>query len=89
MFWVVSGAVMAVYWVAALFFLRFWSRTKDRLFAAFALAFALLGIERVVLGIWENPNEAHVSVYLIRLTAFLILILAIIDKNRGRRETEA
>ena len=31
-----SGVLTAGYWIAALFFLRFWQRSKDRLFAMFA-----------------------------------------------------
>ena len=36
-----AGAVTLGFAVAALFFLRFWRRTGDRLFMAFAAAFAL------------------------------------------------
>ena len=39
-----SGAVALGFFVCALFFLRFWRRTRDALFLAFALAFVLMGI---------------------------------------------
>ena len=39
-----TGAVTFGFFVASLFFLRFWRRTGDTLFMAFALAFALLGV---------------------------------------------
>lgn len=89
MYQLISGAMMMCCWVAALFFVRFWSKTGDRLFAAFAWAFALMGVERLVLGLYSRPNEAHLSVYLVRLVAFLLLIMAIVDKNRGRENLPA
>jgi hypothetical protein len=79
-----AGAMAMGSWVAGLFFLKFWERTRDRLFLAFALAFCVMGLERMVLGLSGGPNEAHISVYLMRLGAFVLLILAIVDKNRGR-----
>ncbi|HYG34460.1 MAG TPA: DUF5985 family protein, partial [Clostridia bacterium] len=42
-----SGAIMLNAWAISLFFLRFWRNTGDRLFAFFASAFVLLGVERV------------------------------------------
>lgn len=80
-----SGAYMLATWVIALFFYRFWDKTHDRLFGLFALAFVVMGIERLVLGFYETPNEASPFVYLLRLSAFLIIIAAIVDKNRAKR----
>ena len=39
-----SGAVVMGFWLAGLFFLRFWRRTRDELFLAFTLSFWLLGL---------------------------------------------
>ncbi len=39
-----SGAVAFGFLVCGLFFLRYWHRSRDGLFLAFALAFALLGL---------------------------------------------
>ena len=44
-----AGAIIAGYAVAALLFLRFWRDTRDRLFATFAGAFALLSVQRALL----------------------------------------
>lgn len=77
-----SGAILAGCWATALFFFRFWRRTEDRLFAFFSLSFLLLGVERIVnLFILA---EFQPAIYLIRLTAFLLLLFGIIDKNRKR-----
>lgn len=66
-----------------LFFLRSWTRAKDRIFLSFGVAFMLMALERLVLVLYLNPeaeNQAHI--YLIRLLSFLIILYAIIDKNR-------
>ena len=40
-----SGAVTMGFVIAGLFFLRFWKRTREGLFIAFAFAFWLLGLD--------------------------------------------
>jgi hypothetical protein len=79
----VSGALVAGYWVAALCFLRFWRRSGDRLFAKFAAAFALLGAQRMALTFMAEPQPT-LWPYLVRLAAFLLILWAIIDKNRRK-----
>lgn len=71
--------------VAALFFLRFWRQTGDRLFASFALAFALLGANWLALSLTSPDYELRPLLYLIRLAAFVLIIAAIIDKNRVKK----
>lgn len=78
-----SGAVAFGFLVAGLFFLRFWSRLRDPLFLWFALAFCLLGIGQSVLALGGLPLEERSSVYLIRLLAFTMIILAVFRKNRA------
>jgi hypothetical protein len=78
-----SGALMGAYVVVALFFTKFWRRTHDRLFLLFAAAFALLATQRIVLGVMREWAERSVPLYGLRLLAFLIIIAAIIDKNRA------
>ena len=70
--------------VAALFFLRFWRETRERLFAFFALAFLGLGATWLGLAIINHPaDEAQQEyAYVVRLVAFVILLIGIIDKNR-------
>lgn len=79
---VVSGMLVAGYVVAALFFLRFWTQSRDRLFAMFAAAFSLLAIQRLALTVSGAPIEDQTMFYLLRLLAFGIIAFAIIDKNR-------
>lgn len=83
---VLGGATSFGCLVIALFFFRFWRQTADRLFAAFALAFAIFAANRFVLAVLEEDDEARPYVYLVRLLAFLVIIAAIVDKNRPRAE---
>ena len=78
-----SGAVAFGFLVCGLFFLRFWRRTRDELFIAFALAFALLGIVQGALALSSIPTEERGSIYLFRLLAFVIILFAIFRKNRA------
>ena len=73
-----SGFLTMGYAVAALFFLRFWRDSRDRLFAFFAFGFALLAVQRALLPVVQ-PVEI---LYGVRLVAFLLMALAIIEKNR-------
>jgi hypothetical protein len=71
------------------FFFRFWRKTRDSLFGAFAAFFWVFSIERVLLlatsaGI-DPDSPAHEQrplVYSIRFFAFLLIIAAFLLKNR-------
>lgn len=80
-----SGAVALGFLVCALFFLRFWRRTNDGLFLSFALAFLLLGVGQTVLALGNIPTEERGSLYLIRLAAFLLILVGIWRTNRKQR----
>ena len=85
----VSGAITMGYLVAGLFFLRFWRQSRDRLFAFFAVAFFVLAAQRLALALTTQNSEGTIFLYIVRLTAFLLILAAIIDKNRsGHRETD-
>ena len=77
-----SGAVTFGFLTIALHFARFWRRTGDGLFLAFAGAFALLGLGQAILTLAIVPAEERSWLYLIRLVAFSLIIAAIVRKNR-------
>lgn len=77
-----SGAVAFGFLVCSLFFVRYWNRSRDELFLSFALAFALLGVGQAILALANIPTEERGSLYLFRLAAFLLILLAIYRKNR-------
>ena len=79
---VISGALVATYLAVGLFFLRFWARSRERLFAMFAAAFGVLAVQRLALSLTRGTMEDQTVFYLLRLAAFILIIAAIIDKNR-------
>jgi len=81
----ISGAVTFGFLLAALYFLRFWRRTGDFLFAAFAGAFALLGLNQALLALSNIAAEERSWVYVLRIAAFVLIIAAIAIKNRSQR----
>lgn len=79
-----SGTVAAGFVVCALFFTRFWVRTKDGLFLAFAFAFALLAICQALSTLLGLPQEERSWIYILRFVAFSIVIIAVLRKNFQR-----
>jgi hypothetical protein len=76
------GAIAMASCVAALFFLRFWRDTGDRLFLIFAASFFLLAATRLGLVLSAVTQEANTHWYWVRLIAFVLILVAIVDKNR-------
>lgn len=80
---ILSGAIIMGYLISGLFFLRFWKGTDDRLFLIFGLGFWLLALQRLLLALLADQPGPHLFLYLIRLLAFVLIIVAIVDKNRA------
>jgi hypothetical protein len=79
----ILGMVAMACGVAGLFFLRFWKRTRDRLFVIFAAAFWLLGVNWLLLAFTDPEAETRrLILYTLRAVAFILILIAIIDKNR-------
>jgi hypothetical protein len=70
--------------MASLFFFRFWRRTSDQLFVYFGMSFCLLAISQLLASISGLPGDDRSWIYLLRLAAFLLLIVGIIGKNLRR-----
>ena len=77
-----SGAVTMGFVIAGLFFLRFWKRTREGLFIAFAFAFWLLGLTQGLLTFTNIPVEERSWLFLLRLAAFSLILISIWLKNR-------
>lgn len=86
---VVMGALAMGFGIAGLFFLRFWRETRDRLFAFFALAFFILAASRVWFAFVAPNNVQGDYLYWVRLLAFGMVLLAILDKNLFRKPSGA
>jgi uncharacterized membrane protein HdeD (DUF308 family) len=83
------GAIAMASWVAGLFFLRFWRDTRDRLFLYFAISFLVEGVNRAALGMSADPNEGRPFFYFVRLLSFLLILIAIVQKNLAKGESPA
>jgi hypothetical protein len=80
-----SGAVTLGCLIAAAFFLRFWRKTSDRFFLAFAVAFLCLALNHG-LAQWFGAGDERIGyTYLLRVLAFLTILGAILDKNLSSR----
>ena len=83
-----SGAVTLAYIVAAGWFVRFWRKTSDRFFLSFALAFGLFALNQIAVSVLGSVDERTSYAYILRVLGFVLILVAIVDKNatgRSRR----
>jgi hypothetical protein len=79
-----GGAIVMGFAVATMMFLKFWRRTREALFLAFAGSFLLLGVTQALLSLGEFQTEERSWLYLLRLAAFLLILFALWSQNRRR-----
>lgn len=79
---VLWGALAMCCWVIGLFFLRFWRANRDRLFLFFGAGFWVFALNWGWLGVASISVESRHHVFVLRLIAFSLIILGIVDKNR-------
>jgi uncharacterized membrane protein HdeD (DUF308 family) len=79
------GIIVATSLTAGAFFIRFWRQTKDSLFLAFGASFIVEGFNRAMILFVDEPNLGHPLIYLVRLLSYLLILVAIFNKNLGRR----
>ncbi|MGZ5279862.1 MAG: DUF5985 family protein [Pseudobdellovibrionaceae bacterium] len=85
-----SGIYMTSFAASGLFFLKFYKASGDRFFRLFSFACWFLAFERIALLFVADPfasvpspvSKSESWVYLFRLVAFVIIVIAIIDRNR-------
>lgn len=87
-----NGAVFFGNLVIALLFLRFYRKSRDRFFVFFSVAFAALAVHRAMFlafKTFDDMEEQNSSwLYVIRLAAYVLIIVAILDKNHAaKRQT--
>jgi quinol-cytochrome oxidoreductase complex cytochrome b subunit len=76
-----AGAVALAYCIAGIYFLRFWRKTRDRLFLSFALAFWLFAVNQAVVSLLGVTDERSGYAYILRVVGFLLILYAIVQKN--------
>jgi hypothetical protein len=75
------GAITLASAAVALFFLRYWRTTRDRLFVMFSAAFGLLSLHWLLSSaLPDYTTQAH----MLRFIAFALIAVAVLDKNRKR-----
>lgn len=79
-----DGVAFTGFLAVAVWFAHAWRGSRDRLLLAFAVAFAVFALNRLVLVITEHESEAQTIVYLCRALGFAIIIVAVLDRNRSR-----
>jgi hypothetical protein len=79
-----GGLIAMSFGVIGLFFVKFWTRTRDSLFIAFAIAFWLLAISQTLVALRVVPREEQSWIYVLRLAAFVLIAIAIVRKNAAR-----
>jgi uncharacterized membrane protein len=79
------GILVMGYAIGALFFFRFWKESRERLFLMFGIAFAVLALQQLLYGLTNEATESPALLYLIRLIAFVIILVGILDKNLKAR----
>jgi hypothetical protein len=83
-----AGALTLAYSIAALHFVHFWRRTSDRLFLSFALAFTLFALNQLVVWLVGAADERGNYAYVLRVLGFVLILVAIVDKNVFSRKRE-
>lgn len=76
------GAVTLACLLIGVKFLKFWRSSRDRFFLWFAAAFWVFAGGWVIRAFAETTAEDVHYVYVPRLLAFVLIIAAILDKNR-------
>lgn len=76
------GVIATASITAGLFFLKFWRATRDIFFLGFAASFVIEGLNRSVVLFTQTPNQAGLWTYLVRLVSLLLILGAIMEKNR-------
>lgn len=79
------GALVMGCFVAGLFFLRFYRQSRDRIFVFFVAAFWLLAAHWIGLAVVNPAAETRHYLFVVRLLAFVALLVGILDKNRRSR----
>ncbi|HJT19675.1 MAG TPA: DUF5985 family protein [Nitrospira sp.] len=79
---ILLGALLMGDLIAGLFFLRYWKITGDRFFLFFATSFFTEAVSRAIADQNIPPFGMESLGYLVRFLQYLLIVLAVVDKNR-------
>jgi type II secretory pathway component PulM len=78
-----NGAVAMACIIAGIAFLAYWRDSRERLFVFFAVAFWVLAFNWVLIAAIDPASEHSHWFYLLRLVAFALIAVGIVEKNRS------
>ena len=92
-----SGISLTTFAASGVFFFKFWRASRDPFFILFGTACWLIAAERLVAHfilptrqpIYSPEVEATSWIYLLRLFAFLLILIAIVKKSAAKGRTKA
>jgi uncharacterized membrane protein HdeD (DUF308 family) len=79
------GVIATASITAGIFFLKFWRKTHDSFFLAFAASFIIEGLNRSAVLFVNKPSAGSSWTYLVRLLSLLLILMAILRKNYGEK----
>jgi len=80
-----AGAIVLGFALCGVGFLRLWTRSRDRLFLAFAGAFWLLMLPAFAALTPDGVDEeSRAWIYLARIAAYALIIVSVVVRNRHR-----
>ena len=77
------GGLVVACAMVGLFFLRYWKATRDSFFLFLACAFWLQGVQWLYSAFTDPVNEHRPLAYLLRLAAYILIVMAIVRTNFG------
>jgi len=83
------GLIVACTLVSAAFFFKFWRQTRDPLFIGFSVAFFIEGCNRLSFLFVDSPTGDNPFIYTVRLISYLVILVAIANKNRRGKQRKA
>jgi hypothetical protein len=81
------GGLAVTCGIVGFIFLRYWYVQRDRFFLWFMAAFWALGAGWGAHLVYATASETGPFVYGWRLLGFVLIIIAIVDKNRSERSS--
>jgi hypothetical protein len=76
------GVIVTGSAIVSAFFFKFWRQTRDTLFLGFGAAFMIEAVNRSAFLFLPVPDEGNPVIYIVRLLSYLLLLAAIVNKNR-------
>lgn len=75
------GVIVMCEAIACAFFLRFWKKTRDPLFLAFAISFGIEAVNRTAFLYVEDAAGVNPVLFSVRLFSYVIILGAIAHRN--------